>query len=91
MDDKEMLPNIRAHSLMVARVTHILFLELAKSPQKDIPLPPENLLLAGAILHDIAKTPCLDSGCHHAKKGRDPSLAYTGSENRLESTPAPCI
>ncbi len=78
MDDKEMLPNIRAHSLMVARVTHILFLELTKSPQKDIPLPPENLLLAGAILHDIAKTPCLDSGCHHAKKGRDlcESLGY---------------
>ncbi len=79
MDDEKMLPNIRAHSLMVARVTHLLFLELSKSPQKNIPLPPENLLLAGAILHDIAKTQCLDSGCHHAKKGRDfcERLGYT--------------
>jgi len=71
MDDEEMLPNIRAHSLMVARVAHFLFLELIKCPEKDVPLPPENLLLAGAILHDIAKTPCLATGCHHAKKGRD--------------------
>lgn len=71
MTDEEMLPNIRAHSLMVARVAHLLFLELKKSPVQDIPLPSEKLILSGALLHDIAKTPCLKKGCHHAKKGRD--------------------
>ncbi len=71
MEDEEMLPNIRAHSIMVARLAHLLFVELGKSPLKDIPLPAEELILAGALLHDIAKTPCLEKGCHHAKKGRD--------------------
>jgi HD superfamily phosphodiesterase len=35
-------------------------------------------VLAGALLHDIAKTPCLQRDCHHAKKGRDlcVSLGY---------------
>ena len=71
MEDEEMLPNIQAHSIMVARLARLLFVELGKSPLKDIPLPDERLILAGALLHDIAKTPCLIKGCHHAKKGRD--------------------
>ncbi len=71
MKDEEMLPNIQAHSIMVARLADLLFVELSKSPLKDIPLPDEKLILAGALLHDIAKTPCLAQGCHHAKKGRD--------------------
>jgi len=71
MTDEEMLPNIRAHSLMVARVAHLLYMEMRKSPLQDIPLPSEELILSGALLHDIAKTPCLKKGCHHAKKGRD--------------------
>ncbi len=66
-----MLSNIRDHTLMVARVAHVLFLELTKSATDDIPLPSESLVLAGALLHDIAKTPCLQQDCHHAKKGRD--------------------
>jgi putative nucleotidyltransferase with HDIG domain len=71
MENEEMLPNIRAHSIMVARLAHLLFIELSKSPLKDPLLPNEQLILAGALLHDIAKTPCLVKGCHHAKKGRD--------------------
>lgn len=71
MEEEEMLPNIRAHSIMVTRVAHLLFVELGKSQLKNIPVPAEELILAGALLHDIAKTPCLVTGCHHAKKGRD--------------------
>lgn len=71
MDDEVMLPNIRAHSIMVARVAHLLFIELRKSAVNNSLLPVEKLILAGALLHDIAKTPCLKQGCHHAKKGRD--------------------
>lgn len=71
MDDKEMLSNIRDHTLVVARVAYVLLLELRKSVAGNTPLPAEELVLAGALLHDIAKTPCLQRGCHHAKKGRD--------------------
>jgi len=74
MDNEEMLPNIRAHSLMVTQVAHILLLQLRQSSRasnSNAPLPNEELVLAGALLHDIAKTPCLEKGCHHAKKGRD--------------------
>lgn len=56
---------------MVTRVAYVLLLELTKSVKKDVPLPDEKLVLAGALLHDIAKTPCLQQDCHHAKKGRD--------------------
>ncbi len=67
-----MLDNIRAHSIMVARVAQVLFQELANS-SKITPstLPSEDLVLAGALLHDIAKTPCLKNRCDHAKHGRD--------------------
>lgn len=71
MDEEEMLPNIRAHSLMVARVAHYILKALDDSPHHTGPLPSEELVLAGALLHDIAKTPCISKGCHHAKKGRD--------------------
>ncbi len=33
-------------------------------------LPAENEVIAGALLHDIAKTPCLKSGCNHAREGQ---------------------
>lgn len=61
-----MLANIRAHSLMVASIAKLLATELqGKSSQ-----PPDlQLCISGALLHDIAKTPCLTSGCNHAKAG----------------------
>ncbi len=63
-----MLANIRAHSLMVARIAGLLAEELrTKSSQ-----PPDlQLCVSGALLHDIAKTPCLTSGCNHAKAGAE--------------------
>ena len=67
-----MLDNIRAHSIMVARVAQVLLQELADSAKTALStLPSENLVLAGALLHDIAKTPCLKNRCDHAKHGRD--------------------
>jgi len=64
-----MLDNIRAHSFMVARVAEALVHSMASA--KLQPLPDLDLVLSGALLHDIAKTPCLEKQCHHAKVGRD--------------------
>lgn len=66
-----MLDNIRAHSLMVARVACVLLQELSDSPKTKEVLASKELVLSGALLHDIAKTPCLESRCDHAKHGRD--------------------
>lgn len=64
-----MLDNIRAHSLMVARVAAVIYNGLAASSIPAENLPSKELLLAGALLHDIAKTPCLNNRCEHAKQG----------------------
>jgi len=71
MDEYAMLDNIRAHSLVVARVSHVLLRALTNSPNKNVPLPSSDLVLAGALLHDIAKTQCLKNQCDHARHGRD--------------------
>ena len=65
-----MLENIRAHSVMVARVAYVLLQGLTESSSSSAP-PAENLVVAGALLHDIAKTPCLKSHCNHAEYGGD--------------------
>lgn len=65
MDEYAMLANIRAHSLMVARVAALLVQKLA-GPSRPLP---QDLVLAGALLHDIAKTPCLEGRCDHARHG----------------------
>ncbi|MBC8209045.1 MAG: HD domain-containing protein [Desulfobulbaceae bacterium] len=67
-----MLDNIRAHSFMVAHVADALYCSLSTSSTGRI-LPPEqhSLILAGALLHDIAKTPCLNNACDHARLGQD--------------------
>ncbi len=71
MDEYAMLDNIRAHSLMVTRVAQVLVQGLTDSSKDNSPLPSTDLVLAGALLHDIAKTPCLENHCDHAKQGRD--------------------
>jgi putative nucleotidyltransferase with HDIG domain len=66
MEQYGMLTNIRAHSLMVARIAELLAKELRKTSSQ----PPDlQLCISGALLHDIAKTPCLSSGENHAKAG----------------------
>jgi putative nucleotidyltransferase with HDIG domain len=68
MEQHGMLANIWAHSLMVARIARLL----AERLQKISGQPPDfQLCVSGALLHDIAKTPCLSSGENHAKAGAE--------------------
>lgn len=70
MDQYGMLANIRHHSLVVARLAEQLQAGLcAFTPNR--PQADRNLVISGALLHDIAKTPCLGSNCDHAKAGAD--------------------
>lgn len=72
MDEYRMLPNIRAHSLVVARIAEFLAMELCRQGQGiDIALT-----LAAALMHDIAKSLCLENGCNHALLGRDICLEH---------------
>ena len=65
MEDQGMLPNIRGHSLQVARVARVLAIHLPPShPPLDLAL-----LEAGALLHDIAKTECLKTKKMHTAIG----------------------
>jgi putative nucleotidyltransferase with HDIG domain len=68
MDEYRMLTNIRHHSLVVAQVADALLSGL-KEGLPTAPLLDRRLTIAGALLHDIAKTPCLDEGCDHADLG----------------------
>ncbi|MEK6200937.1 MAG: HDIG domain-containing protein [Desulfobulbaceae bacterium] len=71
MESYAMLDNIRGHSLTVARVAEALLTGMTESKVNGTQLPDTALVLAGALLHDIAKTICLNSRCDHARKGRD--------------------
>lgn len=67
-DDYGMYDNIRAHSLQVARVSYVLYQGLVGCGSAQN-IPSQELILAGALLHDIAKTLCLQEGCKHADVG----------------------
>jgi putative nucleotidyltransferase with HDIG domain len=71
MERYGMFDNIRAHSLTVARVAEMLLAGMAATRAKGAELPDTDLVLAGALLHDIAKTLCLGNECDHARKGRE--------------------
>lgn len=60
-----MLDNIKDHSFMVARVTVLLSRELYRAGLKI----DGDLAVAAALLHDIAKTKCLEGRCNHADAG----------------------
>ncbi len=70
MDEYAMLPNIRRHSLLVARIAELLSFQLNKKVAED-QVPDHALCINGALLHDIAKTPCLKVGCDHAATGAE--------------------
>lgn len=69
MDQHQMLDNIRHHSLVVARVADVIAAELEADQRNGEAVIDRALVLAGALLHDIAKTPCLTRGCDHAEAG----------------------
>ena len=69
MEQYKMLANIRHHSLVVARIADVLVAGLQGNI--DYPLPDRQLCISGALLHDIAKTPCLDDSCDHARAGAE--------------------
>jgi len=65
-----MLANIRVHSYVVTRVAECLLANLVLPDVGGIEPPGLDLVRAGALLHDIAKTKCLDGSCRHAEEGR---------------------
>lgn len=88
IDEYRMLKNIRAHSFKVARVAELLVDGLAQKQCPAKTLPDRDLVITGALLHDIAKTHCLKSGGQHAAEGAQicvlhgyPALAEIVSEH----------
>ncbi len=69
MNQYAMLDNIREHSFIVARVAETVTANLDVPGTGDLTAPAMDLVLAGALLHDIAKTRCLDGSCQHAEEG----------------------
>lgn len=67
----EMFDNIRAHSFVVARIAEALVKGLHEAGKSPGPLANIDEVIAGALLHDIAKTLCLKTDCLHAETGRD--------------------
>jgi putative nucleotidyltransferase with HDIG domain len=72
MEQYRMLPNIKDHSIVVAKVAEIITNDLIAAGQ-DLSL---ETVIAGALLHDIGKTACLDNDDDHAAKGLDICLAH---------------
>lgn len=68
MDEYTMLANIREHSFIVARTAESILKKLQQHGKSE-ELPSRNLVIAGALLHDIAKTGCLEKGGDHARIG----------------------
>ena len=67
MEQYGMLDNIKAHSIMVQRIATIIGQGLKRAGM-DISL---EKIAAGALLHDIGKTLCLNTGDDHEAKGRE--------------------
>lgn len=67
MEQYGMLDNIRAHSIMVEKIADIIARQHIEAGI-DISL---EKITAGALLHDIGKTSCLNTSDDHSAKGRD--------------------
>jgi uncharacterized protein len=67
MEKYRMLDNIREHSIVVAKIVRAISNGLLTS---GVQLSVDKAV-AGALLHDIAKTQCLQTGGDHAALGRE--------------------
>jgi len=67
MERYGMLDNIRDHSLVVEKVARLIASRLQKA-WGEISI---DKVTAGALMHDIGKTLCLNSRVDHAAKGRE--------------------
>jgi putative nucleotidyltransferase with HDIG domain len=72
MEQYQMLPNIKDHSIIVAQVAELITSGLNTNGHK---LSLEKII-AGALLHDIGKTACLENDDDHAAKGVEICLAH---------------
>jgi len=72
MEQYHMLANIKDHSIVVARVAEIITNGLIAAGH-DLSI---EKVIAGALLHDIGKTACLDNDDDHAAKGLEICLAH---------------
>lgn len=72
MEQYAMLPNIREHSLMVGRVAGLIGSELARAGRGLS----QELIVTGALLHDIAKTASLERELRHDELGREICLRH---------------
>jgi putative nucleotidyltransferase with HDIG domain len=93
MEEFGMLPHIREHCFMVQAVARELGQALAAAGM-PVHLP---LIVAGALLHDLGKTPCLGTGEDHARFGAGvlaargyPDVARVVAQHiHMEDLPAP--
>ena len=69
-DRYRMLDNIQVHSLIVAQVAGTLVDGLAAAGKTENQPTNRRQVIAGALLHDIAKSICLEDGRRHAEVGR---------------------
>jgi uncharacterized protein len=76
MDQYQMLDNIREHSIAVAEITRVISSGLVAS---SVELSVDKAV-AGALLHDIGKTQCLQTAGDHATLGRDICLQHQFEE-----------
>lgn len=67
MERYGMLENIKAHSIMVEKVANVIAREIKKTGT-DISMA---MVTAGALMHDIGKTPCLNTRADHAAMGSE--------------------
>jgi uncharacterized protein len=72
MEKYRMLDNIREHSIVVAKIVRAISNGLLTS---GVQLSVDKAV-AGALLHDIAKTQCLQTGGDHAALGREICLQH---------------
>jgi putative nucleotidyltransferase with HDIG domain len=76
MDQYQMLANIREHSTVVAEIVRVISQGLIRS---GIHISVERAV-AGALLHDIGKTQCIETGGDHAALGREICLQHQFDE-----------